>query len=144
MPLDRQSDTYQITWLIRRLFRALGQKSTQNIATFDVTVADRAVMEFLYPDKQFSVPEIATRYQVSRQHIQMTMNSLLAKQFVEQIKNPKHKRSSLFALSKQGIVLFDAILATDLVFIESMFSGVSKSHQVTTRSVLEQLLKHLD
>ncbi len=84
---------YQIIWLIRRLFRALAQKSGENLSAFGISVADRAVMEFLYPEKKMSVPEIAERYKVSRQHVQSTVNSLLAQELVETQENPRHKRS---------------------------------------------------
>ena len=66
MPNQEQSADYQIIWLIRRLFRALSQKSNESLQDLGVSVADRAVMEFLYPDESLSVPEIAERYHVSR------------------------------------------------------------------------------
>ena len=67
-------NAYQIVWLIRRLFRALAQKSDDSLQDLGISVADRAVMEFLQPDQKLSVPEIAERYQVSRQHVQVTVN----------------------------------------------------------------------
>jgi hypothetical protein len=51
------SELYQVIWLIRRVFRALSQKSSENLVEFGISVADRAVMEFLYPDKALSVPD---------------------------------------------------------------------------------------
>jgi DNA-binding MarR family transcriptional regulator len=68
---------YQIIWLIRRLFRSLSQKSDEMLRELGITAADRAVLEFLYPDAALSVPEIAKRYDVSRQHVQVTVNPLL-------------------------------------------------------------------
>ena len=76
------SDQYQVIWLIRRLFRALSQKSSENLEGLGISVAERAVMEFLYPEKMLSVPEIAEQYNVSRQHIQVTVNSLLESELV--------------------------------------------------------------
>jgi hypothetical protein len=42
-----ESEPYQVIWLIRRLFRALAQRSNENLEGFGISVADRAVMEFL-------------------------------------------------------------------------------------------------
>ena len=41
-----ESEQYQVIWLIRRLFRALRQKSSENLEGFGISVADRAVMDF--------------------------------------------------------------------------------------------------
>jgi hypothetical protein len=52
------NENYEVVWLVRRLFRALAQKASENLGHYELTVADRAVMEFLYPHEQLSVPEI--------------------------------------------------------------------------------------
>ena len=74
---------YEVTWLIRRLFRAMAQLADDYLRAHGLAAADRAVLEFLYPDEALSVPEIATRYQVSRQHIQVTVNTLLEDGFLD-------------------------------------------------------------
>ena len=91
------SEAYQVIWLIRRLFRALSQKSGENLEGLGISVADRAVMEFLYREEKLSVPEIAQRYKVSRQHVQVTVNSLLDGGLVVTKENARHKRSPLKA-----------------------------------------------
>ncbi len=53
---SEQSNAYQVVWLIRRLFRALGQKSNESLKQFGISAADRAVLEFLYPEETLSVP----------------------------------------------------------------------------------------
>ena len=67
-------------------------------------------MEFLYPEKMLSVPEIAEQYKVSRQHIQVTVNSLLEIGLVATKENPRHKRSPLIMLNAKGRKLFAAVL----------------------------------
>lgn len=137
--MDEASEEYQITWLIRRLFRAMGQASTDSIANLGVTAADRAVMEFLYRDGPLSVPEIAKRYQVSRQHVQVTVNPLIDKKMLVAKPNPRHKRSPLIALSPKGKTLFAKIRARDERIVERMFSGISDRDRSTTRRTLERL-----
>ena len=53
-----QSDSYQVIWLVRRLFRALTHKSDELLEGFGISAAERAVLEFLYPDTRLSVPGV--------------------------------------------------------------------------------------
>jgi DNA-binding MarR family transcriptional regulator len=137
------NESYQVIWLIRRLFRALSQKSTENLEGSGVSVADRAVMEFLYPDRMLSVPEIAEQYKVSRQHVQATVNTLLDAGLVVTRENPRHKRSPLIMLNAKGRELFAAVLKKDEEVIEILFSDISKSDVKVTQKTLQSLLNEL-
>ena len=138
-----KSESYEVIWLIRRLFRALSQKSNESLEEFGIAVADRAVMEFLYPDKMLSVPEIAEQYKVSRQHIQTTVNSLLDAGFVATRDNPRHKRSPLIMLNSKGRELFGEILSKDEEIIEVLISRISKSSIQVTQQTLQSLLNEV-
>jgi len=138
------SRPYQIIWLIRRLFRALGQRSNESLEAFGVTAAERAVMEFLYPSEELSVPEIAARYQVSRQHIQVNINALTERGLVGSRENPRHKRSPLMLLEARGRALFEKILRNDAAVIENLFSGIPEGDLNTTRNTLQALLNELN
>jgi len=139
-----EKDLSKVIWLVRRLFRALAQKSSENLDIFRISVADRAVMEFLYPEKKLSVPEIATQYKVSRQHVQATVNSLLAHNLVETQENPRHKRSPLIMLNDQGRMLFAKVLKKDEESIKILFSHLEKNDVQITRHTLQSLLNKLD
>ena len=138
-----ESESYQVIWLIRRLFRALSQKSSENLEGFGISVADRAVMEFLYPEKMLSVPEIAEQYKVSRQHIQVTVNSLMGNRLVVTKENPRHKRSPLIMLNAKGRKLFAAVLKKDEEAVNLLFSHVSENNVQITRQTLQTLLNEL-
>jgi len=138
-----ESESYQVIWLVRRLFRALSQKSNENLEGFGISVADRAVMEFLYPEKMLSVPEVAEQYKVSRQHIQVTVNSLLEMRLVATKENPRHKRSPLIMLNAKGRKLFAAVLKKDEEAVSLLFSHVSKNNVQITRQTLQSLLNEL-
>ena len=137
------SETYQIIWLIRRLFRAMGRKATEKLEVLGITAADRAVMEFLHPREQLSVPEIADRYLVSRQHIQVTVNSLLEKKLVTTRRNPRHKKSPLVTLNSTGRALFASIRSNEEAMIGELFSGISEIDRDRTRRTLTTLLERL-
>jgi len=136
-------DSYEITWLIRRLFRAMAQNTNDRLANFEISAADRAVLEFLYPDKALAVPEIASRYQVSRQHVQITANELLEKKLIATRENPRHKRSSLLKLTSKGKNLFARIRKDDDKVLRKAFASIPRGDAVTTHKTLQTLFNNL-
>jgi len=134
---------YQVTWLIRRLFRAMGSAADRFLAESGLSAADRAVMEFLYPDRELSVPQIARRYDVSRQHVQVTVNHLLEAGLVESLLNPRHRRSPLFRLSPSGRGRFDRIRRDETVLIDRLFAEVSDRELQAALETLEKMLSSL-
>ena len=143
MTKENQNKPYQIIWLVRRLFRALSNKANENLEGMGITVADRAVMEFLYPDKTLSVPEIAELYKVSRQHIQQTVNSLLDVGLVKTKENPRHKRSPLIMLNAKGRELFGDIKKKEEEIIKVLFADISRDNIKVTQNTLQSLLNEL-
>jgi DNA-binding MarR family transcriptional regulator len=143
MSTDRSTQSYEVTWLIRRLFRAMGARADQYLADAKLTAADRAVMEFLYPEASMSVPEIARRYEVSRQHIQTTVNALLAKGLLRSVDNPRHRRSRLIRLSSLGRECFEEIRRNEGEEISALFADISDQSLATTKTTLTALLNRL-
>ena len=137
--MHADSPQYEITWLIRRLFRALAQLADTYLQAHGLSAADRAVLEFLYPEAALSVPEIATRYQVSRQHIQVTVNTLLEDGFLESRPNPRHKRSPLFALTQIGRELFNKIRAAEAELLDELFANIAPHDVECTRRSLRTM-----
>lgn len=143
MPKLNDTDPYQITWLIRRLFRSMGRSADSYLEALGVSAADRAIMEFLYPDKALSVPQIAELYSVSRQHVQTTVNSLLERGVLSLKENPKHKRSSLITLNDKGRSLFLDIAQKDKEAIKQLFNGISDAEAKKVRATLEKMKANL-
>ncbi len=143
MPTMKDTDPYQITWLIRRLFRSMGHAADSYLEELGVSAAERAVMEFLYPDKELSVPQIAELYRVSRQHVQATVNALLKQNVLSIKENPKHKRSSLIMLNDKGRSLFSDIAKKDKEAIKLLFNGISDSEAKRVRATLEKMKENL-
>lgn len=139
----KDSDPYQITWLIRRLFRAMGKEADSYLEALGISAAERAVVEFLYPDNELSVPQIAERYSVSRQHVQVTVNALLGAGLLMEKQNPKHKRSPLITLNDSGRDLFSQVLKKDKDAIRRLFENVSESEARRVRATLKKLLGNL-
>ena len=143
MANTRNKKAYEVTWLIRRLFRAMSQQADRYLKESGLTAADRAVMEFLYPDEKLTVPAIADRYDVSRQHVQVVANGLQEKGLLLLEPNPKHKRSSLLCLSPSGRELFASIRKSESAIVDRMFADVSDNDLEISRNTLESVFNKL-
>ena len=137
------TEAYQITWLIRRLFRAMAERADRYLHDAGLSVADRAVLEFLFPDRQLTVPDIARRYQVTRQHVQATANRLLDRDLVQTVDNPRHKRSPLLRLSDRGDQLFRRIRRREQQVLDELFADIEIADIAITRRTLQRLLDQL-
>lgn len=135
---------YTIVWLVRRLFRAMGDTADRYLKDDELTAAQRAVMEFLYPHEALSVPAIAAKYRVSRQHVQVTANQLLARGLLRTVANPDHKRSPLLRLSELGRESFAEIRRTEAAIIDKVFAGLGENDIETTQRVLRALLARIE
>lgn len=144
MSNDHGQKAYEIIWLVRRLFRALAARADLYLADLDLSAADRAVMEFLYPAKALSVPDIARRYKVSRQHVQVTVNGLVDRGLVRRVDNPHHKRSWLIRLSRKGKEGFDEIRRNEVGIVDELFADVPTPDLDTTLATLQSLYRKLD
>ncbi len=132
---------YEIIWKVRRLFRTLAEKSDQVLKPLGLTAADRAVLEFLYPDRALTVPQMARRFQVSRQHIQVTANKLKDLGLLMTEENPDHARSNLIRLTEAGQMRFSAIKDLENDIVLEIFEGIQGGEKMIVDRVLESLLK---
>ena len=142
MPAKNET-AYEVVWLIRRLFRAMAAAADDYLADAGISVAERAVLEFLHADEALSVPAIARRYNVSRQHVQVTVNSLIEKGLVRRVANPKHKRSHLIRLSRLGRDAFREIRRNEAAIVGELFADIDEPGLRATRQTLGTLLEKL-
>ena len=140
--MNTGNDAYKVTWLIRRLFRVMAEQADAYLRDSGLTAADRAVMEFLYPGEALSVPQIARRYQVSRQHVQVTANRLLEEGLLRTEDNPQHKRSPLLRLSELGRDAFAEIRRNEDTLLDELYADIEIADIATTRRTLESLLRN--
>ena len=134
---------HEIIRKLRRLFRALGTQRDETLKRFGLTAAERTVLEFLYPEAAMTVPQIARRFQVSRQYIQVNVNSLGDQGLLLQTENPDHARSPLLRLTNKGVTTFAAIEETEKDLIDQLFQTIPAAEKVVTARVLGQLLDKL-
>lgn len=126
---------------MRLLFNVLVAKGEQIHAGRDITMAQRAVLEFLDKNGPATVPYIARQRRVSRQHIQILVNPLLTTGAVEKIDNPAHKRSTLIGLTVSGARLISEMRDKERKVLESTGLTVSEQEIRQATSVL-QFVRH--
>jgi len=131
---------YEVIWLVRRLFRSLAATADSYLKDDELTAADRAVMEFLYPKEKLSVPSIANKYRVSRQHVQVTVNRLQSIGLLRAEANPRHKRSQLIRLSELGRETFAEIRSNETIIVRKLFADLDQQDIESTRRLLKALL----
>lgn len=95
---------------VRGCFNLLKRLSEQLNEDLGINPSMRAVMESLFRHSPQTVPEIARERGVTRQHVQMIMNSLLEDRLVESRSNPAHRRSVLYCLTAEGLTAFEEIM----------------------------------
>ena len=133
----------QLIWQTRRLFQRVSNESNDLLNTFGITASQRAVLQLLDHDDAETLSNMARAQEVSRQHIQQTVNELLEKDLVETIANPKHKRSFLVRHSKVGDKLFLQIKKAESALFKEMASEFKLDALKTSINTLTQMNTHL-
>jgi len=108
-----------------------------------LTATDRAVMESLFPHEARTVPDIATHYSVSRQHVQTTVNRLLDQGLVRSETNPQHKRSPFLRLSRAGRDVFRGMRKREGALLDAVFADIEIADVAVTRRTLENILARI-
>jgi DNA-binding MarR family transcriptional regulator len=97
-----QPDLAPIVGRIPRLYSLLKALRDEMHADVGVSAGMRGVMTSLSAEDGHTVPELAREQGVSRQHIQSVINELLKAGLVDSLRNPSHRRSTLFVLADEG------------------------------------------
>ncbi|UCH74587.1 MAG: MarR family transcriptional regulator [Rhodospirillales bacterium] len=114
---------YAVIRQVRTCFNRLKSLSDEMNRDLEVNASMRAVMEALSAEGR-TVPDIARARSVSRQHIQVNMDALLAKGLVESRANPAHKRSPLYLLTDGGEAIFAEIRRREVEVLEQLADGL--------------------
>ena len=109
----------------------------------DVNVSLRGVLESLadaaVQGASKTVPAIARDKGVSRQHIQLVVDSGLRRGLVEVVDNPAHKRSPVIVLSPKGAKIFDEIRRREKTILESLAQGLDPDAMDAAAALLATL-----
>jgi len=123
---------------VRLLFHRLANAADALHESDGLPASQRAVLECLYKGDPKTVPQIASMKSVSRQHIQIIVNELSDKGFVEFTENPKHKRSPLVDLSDHGVQMFKKISQREADFLTKIDFSIEKSNlEISIKTLTE-------
>ena len=129
---------------VHALFRKLNSLADDLHAEMGMPAGHRAILEGLQRSGQTTVSQLAARRSVSRQHIQVIVNQLLALGVVELTDNPKHRRSPLVQLTAQGEAAFRLMRQRERNLIARLQLPICEDELVTARNTLAAIRKQLD
>jgi DNA-binding MarR family transcriptional regulator len=98
----REAEIMRVINRVRSLFHELRAVAQELHGGSSLAGGRRGVLLNLLQDGDQTVPELARRRPVSRQHIQVLVNELMRQGLVVRKPNPAHKRSKLVSLTKKG------------------------------------------
>ncbi len=104
----------------------------------------RAVLEHLVRNGPATVPDIARRRGVSRQHIQTIVNALGDGGLVIAEPNPAHRRSPLIALTPTGREHITAITTRERESVAPFVEQLDPAALASSVDLLRALRRHLD
>ena len=105
----------------------------------DISGSMRGVMRELKHHGPLTVPQMARRRPVSRQHIQAIVNDLQRAGLASLAANPRHKRSKIVQLTLKGEEALNHIIEREHAVLNQMEIPVSVEELRETRDVLVKL-----
>lgn len=137
-----------LTALILDVFRLNGRllvAGDRLVAELGLTSARWQVLGAIaYAERPEPVAWHARTMGLHRQGIQRIVNELEAEGIVEFHTNPHHKRAHLVLLTTKGRKLFEAALALQVPWVNSLSSGLKPRDVAMAQSVIDHLKKRLE
>lgn len=138
--IERMSGEVEVERLYSELFEAAGagRRLGEQIAALAGQTQARWQTLWTIGSAQLTVPQIARRLGVSRQHILRLTNELAAEGLIEHLANPDHRTSPLIALTAAGQDVLDAINAQARVSNAAMLDALTPSDVAALRALLQR------
>ena len=124
---------------VRLLWHALVRSGERLHDAEPITLGMRAVLELLASRGPATVPQIARRRGVTRQHIQGFVNALLELKLVSLEPNPEHRRSLLVCPTPAGAQAIERMKKRERRFFAGVAFGVSASEVSRASKTLRSL-----
>ena len=149
MPKEQRTQTGEaVTELILEVFRLNGRllvAGDRLVAELGLTSARWQVLGAIaYDERPEPVAWHARAMGLHRQGVQRIVNELEAEGIVEFQPNPHHKRAHLVVLTAKGRKLFEAAIALQVPWVNSLASGLKPKDIATAQSVIDHLKVRLE
>lgn len=135
---------YPLSKSVRSLFHKMDAAAEALHLGSGISTGMRAVLENVIERGPMTVPAMARMRPVSRQHIQVLVNDLLALGLVAYQDNPAHRRSRLVRATPKGECAFASLKERESAALKRLSCAVSPASLQATDSVLAQLIAALD
>ncbi|MEY2428639.1 MAG: hypothetical protein QOJ40_1524 [Verrucomicrobiota bacterium] len=137
-----QPQVYQLEGLFREV-KSFSVKWKKAAGADDqkqgISGAGRSILQVLEANGALTVPQIARLCSTSRQNIQVAMNRLNAKGYVELISNPAHKRSVLIRLTERGKIMGTSGIKTENELLNRVAAQISQTEVMPAIAVLRRV-----
>lgn len=135
---DQDVDLYKLILEIRATAEDLNAISQSVNEAAGITAAERTVLEALFGRDERTVPQIAKAKHVSRQHVQLLVDGLTAKNLVRHAGNPGHKRSKLILITETGRRIVRDIRTKEAITLSELSENLDiDTAQIATRTLRE-------
>lgn len=134
---------YQVICQVRSCFNQLRSLSDELHRDVEISASMRAVMESLAEDGEQTVPQIARAKGVSRQHIQVNVDELVASALIILRDNPGHRRSPFVMLTKKGQGTFKEMRHRETKVLELLAHDLRLDRLEETAEMLAKLKDNL-
>ncbi|SPH20935.1 hypothetical protein ASD8599_01676 [Ascidiaceihabitans donghaensis] len=138
-----QDDLYQLIWMSRPLMQAAETVVEQGLEDTGLTVRTRAVLEILLAQDAATVPDIAQRLEIKRQYVQVMVNETLADGLTLKRENPRHKRSTIIALTDKGRALIQDVVRREKQLVASLGQDLNSADVKTALGLINTLIDRL-
>lgn len=147
MAIEPEPKSAALTEIMLAVFRVNGrllEKGDQLVRPLKLTSARWQVLGAVaQAGKPLSAPQIAEAMGITRQGAQKQLNKLEREGFFEQLENPRHERSPLYALSELGHDTISKTMALQAMWAGELVVGLPLEDLETALQVLNILHERL-
>jgi len=134
----------KISEINKRITKKLTIVRTSLLEDTNINNSQFEVLHYLNTNSDCTISSIARAQDVSRQHIQKTITSMLELKLVKTRKNRRHSRSAFIELTTRGARLLEIIQTAEHRIYRKMNRDYDKNELQLALKVLEQLDKQLE
>jgi DNA-binding MarR family transcriptional regulator len=137
-----------LTDIMLAVFRVNGrllEKGDQMVEPLNLTSARWQVLGAVsLSGKPLSAPQVAEAMGITRQGAQKQLNKLAEEGFLEQLPNPRHERSPLYAPTKRGNQAMSATMSLQKTWADGLSATLSLQDLKNTLQTLNAVYERLD
>jgi DNA-binding MarR family transcriptional regulator len=130
---------YEVVRMLRPVVLQVARVLDGRLRAQGLTPGARAALELLAEDGPQTVPDIARRWTLGRQNVQRIADMLIARNLVERVENPGHRKSARMSLTPEGLTLFRTLRGQEQDLIARLTPGLGESEVEGCRRVLHHL-----